>query len=159
MKIILFYLTLMIISTSCSIRFPEEDGKITSSTRVIKNDLVGMCAIITIDSCEYVFVKYGYRAGLSHKGNCKFCAERNKGGTVISEKKAATKTKSISNDDEIKPGQVWVYERNKGNPFEDHEKLEYKVLSVQDNYVKYEVNGRIRSNEIYWFKIGSHRIK
>lgn len=32
--------------------------------------------ILTIDSCEYVWCKNGYGAGLTHKGNCKFCAER-----------------------------------------------------------------------------------
>ncbi len=31
---------------------------------------------IEVDSCEYVFYKYGYGGGLSHKGNCKYCAER-----------------------------------------------------------------------------------
>ena len=33
--------------------------------------------ILTIDSCEYVWCKNGNGAGLAHKGNCKFCAERN----------------------------------------------------------------------------------
>jgi hypothetical protein len=38
--------------------------------------------VVVIDSCEYIiydihkaYVGYGYMA---HKGNCKFCAERNK---------------------------------------------------------------------------------
>ena len=35
-------------------------------------------SVMTIDSCEYVWVKRGYGGGLSHKGNCKFCAERSK---------------------------------------------------------------------------------
>ena len=30
------------------------------------------CHVVVIDSCEYI--KWNY--GLSHKGNCKFCAER-----------------------------------------------------------------------------------
>ena len=33
-------------------------------------------SILTIDSCEYVWRKVGYGAGLCHKGNCKFCAAR-----------------------------------------------------------------------------------
>lgn len=33
-------------------------------------------SIITVDSCEYVWVKKGYGGGLSHKGNCKYCARR-----------------------------------------------------------------------------------
>jgi hypothetical protein len=32
--------------------------------------------IIEIDSCEYVQVGVGYDRSLAHKGNCKFCAER-----------------------------------------------------------------------------------
>ena len=30
------------------------------------------CHVVVIDSCEYI--QWGY--GLSHKGNCKYCAER-----------------------------------------------------------------------------------
>lgn len=32
--------------------------------------------ILTIDGCEYVWCKNGYGAGLTHKGNCKFCLAR-----------------------------------------------------------------------------------
>jgi hypothetical protein len=36
----------------------------------------GGVQIIEVDGCEYVWIS-GFRgAGLSHKGNCKFCAER-----------------------------------------------------------------------------------
>ena len=31
--------------------------------------------VTVIDSCEYI---YTFRYKLAHKGNCKFCAERNK---------------------------------------------------------------------------------
>lgn len=34
--------------------------------------------IITIDSCEYIYVGNGNASWGSHKGNCKFCTERNK---------------------------------------------------------------------------------
>lgn len=35
--------------------------------------------IYIIDSCEYIGTVYGSNADvLSHKGNCKFCAERSK---------------------------------------------------------------------------------
>ena len=42
--------------------------------------------VIVIDSCEYLYKKYEVRGGyagygygfMAHKGNCKFCAERNK---------------------------------------------------------------------------------
>ena len=32
-------------------------------------------SIVTIDSCEYIEYDYGV---LTHKGNCKYCAERTK---------------------------------------------------------------------------------
>lgn len=34
--------------------------------------------VITIDSCEYLFGRWGYASVLTHKGNCKFCKQRNK---------------------------------------------------------------------------------
>jgi hypothetical protein len=36
--------------------------------------------IIVIDGCEYLHKTNGYQSGesFSHKGNCKFCTERNK---------------------------------------------------------------------------------
>lgn len=34
--------------------------------------------LITIDSCEYIRINNGYRTWGSHKGNCKYCAERSK---------------------------------------------------------------------------------
>jgi hypothetical protein len=33
---------------------------------------------VEIDSCEYIFVGAGNASWGSHKGNCKFCKERNK---------------------------------------------------------------------------------
>lgn len=34
--------------------------------------------ILTIDSCEYVWCAHDLGSGLTHKGNCKYCAERSK---------------------------------------------------------------------------------
>jgi hypothetical protein len=34
--------------------------------------------VIVIDSCEYLVRKEGYKGFMAHKGNCKFCKERNK---------------------------------------------------------------------------------
>ena len=35
--------------------------------------------IVVIDSCEYISYYLGWKEGLlTHKGNCKYCAERNK---------------------------------------------------------------------------------
>lgn len=33
--------------------------------------------VITIDSCEYIYIPLGYSSWGSHKGNCKFCKQRN----------------------------------------------------------------------------------
>lgn len=34
--------------------------------------------ILTIDSCEYLSAMYDRSRTVTHKGNCKFCLERNK---------------------------------------------------------------------------------
>jgi len=37
--------------------------------------------IITIDSCEYIFINrrpWGSEMALTHKGNCKYCIERSR---------------------------------------------------------------------------------
>jgi hypothetical protein len=34
--------------------------------------------VIAVDSCEYLFSQYDRSASVTHKGNCKFCIERNK---------------------------------------------------------------------------------
>jgi len=37
----------------------------------IKNEAgIDGVAIYTIDGCEYIWVKHGYGAGLTHKANC-----------------------------------------------------------------------------------------
>ena len=33
-------------------------------------------SIIEIDSCEYIYFFLGKGPGFTHKGNCKYCAER-----------------------------------------------------------------------------------
>ena len=33
-------------------------------------------ATLTYDSCEYTFKTTGYKGFLAHKGNCKYCEER-----------------------------------------------------------------------------------
>jgi hypothetical protein len=38
----------------------------------------GPLFIVEVDSCEYLFGNWGYATVLTHKGNCKFCLERNK---------------------------------------------------------------------------------
>jgi len=34
--------------------------------------------IVEVDSCEYLLGEWGNATVLTHKGNCKFCAERSK---------------------------------------------------------------------------------
>jgi hypothetical protein len=72
-----FILLVMCCFFSCSVS-TSENKKATASNIVVKNHGVKShgIQILTIDSCEYVWVKNGYGAGLTHKGNCKYCAER-----------------------------------------------------------------------------------
>jgi len=72
---VFFILLVMCCFFSCSVS-TSENKKATASHidgNVVKNQGI---QILTIDSCEYVWVKNGYGAGLTHKGNCKYCAER-----------------------------------------------------------------------------------
>ena len=63
-------LLLTIIFCGCS----SDDKRVQQDT--IESGIGTGISVLTIDSCEYVWVKRGYSGGLSHKGNCKFCAER-----------------------------------------------------------------------------------
>lgn len=67
-----FILLVMCCFFSCSVS-TSENKKATASNIVVKSQGI---QILTIDSCEYVWVKNGYGAGLTHKGNCKYCVER-----------------------------------------------------------------------------------
>lgn len=70
-----FILLVMCCLFSCSVSTSENKRATASNINgnVVKNQGI---QILTIDSCEYVWVKNGYGAGLTHKGNCKYCAER-----------------------------------------------------------------------------------
>lgn len=70
-----FILLFMCCFLSCSVSTSENKKANESNIKdnVVKNQGI---QILTIDSCEYVWVKNGYGAGLTHKGNCKYCAER-----------------------------------------------------------------------------------
>lgn len=37
----------------------------------------GTVKIVEIDSCEYLYFTDFYAGALAHKGNCKYCTERN----------------------------------------------------------------------------------
>ena len=67
-KIILLTLTALMM-VGCK----KEEPKQENVQPIVETDVVYRYSIMTIDSCEYI----GYGAhGISHKGNCKFCAER-----------------------------------------------------------------------------------
>ena len=50
----------------------KEGAKIVLQRPLINKDL----EIVAIDGCEYLFGDWANATVLSHKGNCKFCAER-----------------------------------------------------------------------------------
>lgn len=55
---------------------PSSKGSV-DATRIDDYEVANQgVQILTIDSCEYVWCKNGYGAGLTHKGNCKFCLAR-----------------------------------------------------------------------------------
>ena len=66
MKALLIIVSVFTLS-SCSMSTDDKN-------ETVKNQGI---QILTIDSCEYVWVKEGYGAGLTHKGNCKYCKIRN----------------------------------------------------------------------------------
>ena len=78
------YVLLCAILFSCSNRPPENENENENISNV-KDILIPINSvtrqgvqILTIDSCEYIWVKEDGGAGLTHKGNCKYCAERAK---------------------------------------------------------------------------------
>lgn len=42
-----------------------------------ENYTIGAYQVTVIDSCEYVVVNYDRSRSVTHKGNCKFCTQRN----------------------------------------------------------------------------------
>lgn len=78
-----------------------------------------------------------------------------------SENKSSSTTEINSGllGNEVSAGQIWVYERNKKNPFEDIKRDTCYVIAVRDGYVQFAKNGFVRSESIGWFKAGSRRIR
>jgi len=96
---VLIYVMVLLALSSCAEKLSKEETKIIEKVRVekhealpqiekdfIKNRYINLnergFKIIVIDSCEYIqyytYVGRGGAYGLTHKGNCKFCRERNK---------------------------------------------------------------------------------
>lgn len=59
-------LILLLILSSCS----------TETNRNMGCDKFIEIEVLTIDSCEYLYLPYNY-SQLTHKGNCKYCKQRN----------------------------------------------------------------------------------
>ena len=43
----------------------------------IKKDEINEIKIVEIDSCEYLWGDWGNATVLTHKGNCKYCKQKN----------------------------------------------------------------------------------
>lgn len=72
MKTTYYLLLLSIIFCGCE----TKNTTIEETTTTIRGREM---KIYTIDSCEYIGCIYGSSSDvLTHKGNCKFCSERNK---------------------------------------------------------------------------------
>lgn len=65
---ILLFITQLILSCETSYPVHEANDKFYGNS----------IEIHTIDSCEYIYIPSGNASWGSHKGNCKFCKERNK---------------------------------------------------------------------------------
>lgn len=55
----------------------EPNTKQTSTDLVVSYGNAPL-KIVEVDGCEYLFGEWGNATVLTHKGNCKFCKERNK---------------------------------------------------------------------------------
>lgn len=77
-KILLLVITAVIIFAGCD----KNEGLLGSHNSVNPDGLIKDYKVIVIDSCEYIMydasIGYSGYGFLTHKGNCKFCAERRK---------------------------------------------------------------------------------
>ena len=67
--------TLLLTILSCGCREVNTPRKDTRFVVIRGSDPL---IVVEVDSCEYLLGKWGYATVLTHKGNCKFCLERNK---------------------------------------------------------------------------------
>lgn len=75
-SIVISYFTLFVYCfSSCSGKYKP---RVKTKTTEFKVGDYSKVKIVEIDSCEYLWGDWGYASVLSHKGNCKFCAEREK---------------------------------------------------------------------------------
>ena len=50
----------------------------TRKTRTVESVGGTVFDVIEVDSCEYLIGSAGYKGYMAHKGNCKYCEQRNK---------------------------------------------------------------------------------
>jgi hypothetical protein len=73
MKKILFILLISLfgcVNTTPNVKRVQTEFKIM--------EFYGPLYIVEVDKCEYLFGEWGNATVFTHKGNCKFCAERSK---------------------------------------------------------------------------------
>ena len=73
MKKVLSIFLLSTILSSC-----EEVNTPKTTTRFVVKEGYHPLTLVEVDSCEYLLGEWGNATVLTHKGNCKFCLERNK---------------------------------------------------------------------------------
>ena len=66
-KLVLLVFTLLCLSACENMHYTDEE---------VVRQYTPKLTTIVYDTCEYVIGVDSYRAGLTHKGNCKFCKQR-----------------------------------------------------------------------------------
>ena len=78
MKKVLSIILLSTILSSCEEVNIEEVNTPKKNTRFVVKEGYHPLTLVEVDSCEYLLGEWGNATVLTHKGNCKFCLERNK---------------------------------------------------------------------------------
>lgn len=73
--IISIFIALFLLPSSCEPSVEEMKKKEKEQGIKTYNDKF---SVFIIDSCEYIVYGEYQKSGICHKGNCKFCKERNK---------------------------------------------------------------------------------
>lgn len=73
------FLSLIFLFTSCVKSTEIEINEYKKREQPKITNIIGRFEIYEIDSCEYVVSNIGFNSAvITHKGNCKFCVNRNK---------------------------------------------------------------------------------
>lgn len=65
----------IVLLSGCS----NSPAEVKSPVQAVPKDKIDMdCVVLVeIDSCEYLYGKWGNGTWVTHKGNCKYCKQRN----------------------------------------------------------------------------------